>query len=265
VVAIQRLGQAKRANQAAGREIYCPFDIMNRTETFIRQGQLTMVAAAPGTGKSAVVQAWLQRGNDEGNHNSVLYFSADTDPVTMWVRAAAIVTGYEQSDIMRMIQEGNDAGLIAEVQKAAGHMEFSFNTAPTDEDVMREVEAYCIKWGAYPEVIVMDNLSNLYAGDGSEFEALQGNCDFLHTLARQTNAAVITLHHVTGDYENGDKVIPLGGLRGKLSKTPETIFTLFRRGQQLMVTPVKLRNGSANPSGNIQLPVVVDLGRMDFS
>lgn len=260
-----QLGQAKKAHAAAGRPIYSPFHVMNDNRTFVRQGQLAMIAAAPGTGKSYLSQALLQRGDDEGRKNSVFYMSSDTDPVTMWTRAACIVTGYESHEIERMVEEGNDMGLIAEVRKAAGHMEFSFNTSPTDEDVMREVEAYSVKWGAYPEVIVQDNLSNLYAGDGSEFEALQGNCDFLHTLARQTNAAIITLHHVTGDYEDGDKAIPLGGLRGKLSKTPETILTLFRRGKQTMVCPVKNRNGTASAQAQIQLPIVVDLGRGQFS
>lgn len=259
-----QLGQAKKAHAAGGRPIYSPFSVLNDNRTFIRQGQLTMVAAAPGTGKSALVQAWLQRGDDEGRKNSVFYMSSDTDPVTMWTRAACIVTGYESHEVERMVSEGNDMGLVAEVRKAAGHMEFSFNTSPTDDDIMREIEAYAVKWGAYPEVIVQDNLSNLYAGDGGEFEAMQGNCDFLHGLARQTNAAVVTLHHVTGDYEDGDKAIPLGGLRGKLSKTPETIFTLFRRGQQLMTCPVKMRNGSASAQAQIQLPIVVELGRMAF-
>lgn len=231
----------------------------------MRRGQLTMVAAAPGTGKSALVQAILQRGNDAGNHNRVLYVSSDTDAVTMWTRSAAIAAGYDTSSIERMVREGNAFGLEAEVARATSHMQFSYNTSPSDEDLHREVEAYATRFGIYPEVIVQDNLMNLYAGDGDEFQALQGNCDFLHELARDTGAAVITLHHVTGEYENGDKPIPLGGLRGKVSKTPEVILTLFRRGDQLIVCPVKNRNGRASPQASWQLPMYVDLSRMKFS
>ncbi|HAP89271.1 MAG TPA: hypothetical protein DCR15_05675, partial [Arthrobacter bacterium] len=263
--AIQTLNQARRKNAAAGTPIECPINGLNVNEVFMRRGQLTLVAAASGVGKSALVQAILQRGNDHGARNSSLYFSADTDETTMWIRAGCIATGYDSSGIEQMIRSDNVAGLEAEVAAATKHMAFVYNTAPSDEDVLREVEAYSVKYGVYPEVIVIDNLMNLYAGEGEEFAALQGNCDFLHTLARQTKAAVIALHHVMGDYSNGDKPVTRAGLRGKIDKTPEVILSLHRINTQLYICPIKNRNGRADPRAEWQMPVLVDLARMNFS
>lgn len=223
-----------------------------------------MVAAAAGTGKSAVVHAMLQRGNDEGQVNRTLYYSADTDATTMWVRAAAIATGYETSDIERDVRLENVAGYEAEVRAAAGHMEFVYGSSPTGDEVLQQFEAYATRYGIYPEVFCMDNLSNLYAGEGDEFAALQGNLDFLHDLARDTKTAIITLHHVTGEYSNGDKAIPRSGIRGKLDKTPETILTMHRRGDQTYLCPVKNRTGKADARGEWHLPLYSDLARMHF-
>lgn len=238
---------------------------MTKNEVFIRKGQLTLVAAAPGTGKSAVIQSMLQRGNEQGHVNRTLYHSADTDEQTMWVRAAAIATGYETSDIERDLRNGTISGYEAEVRASTAHMEMVFTTSPTGEDVLREFEAYSVKYGGvYPEVFVMDNLANLYAGEGEEFQALQGNCDFLHDLARDTKSAIVTLHHTTGEYTNGDKPIPRSGIRGKIDKTPETILTLHRRGEQLYISPVKNRTGKADPRAEWNLPLYADLSRMHF-
>jgi RecA-family ATPase len=143
-------------------------------------------------------------------------------------------------------------------------MEFAYDTSPSGDDIHREFEAYAIKHGLYPEVFVMDNLANLYAGEGDEFAALQGNCDFLHDLARDTKAAIITLHHTTGEYTNGDRPIPRSGIRGKIDKTPETIITMHRRGEQTFLCPVKNRTGKADPRAEWHLPLYADLARMHF-
>jgi predicted ATPase len=230
----------------------------------MRKGQLTMITAAPGVGKSAVVHAILQRGNDEGQVNRTLYHSADTDQSTMWVRAAAIATGYETSDIERDVRLGNFTGYEAEVRAAASHMEFVYSTSPSGDDILQEFEAYATKYGLYPEVFVMDNLSNCYAGEGDEFAALQGNLDFLHDLARDTKAAIITLHHSTGEYSNGDRPIPRSGIRGKLDKTPELILSMYRRGEQTFMCPIKNRTGKADARAEWHLPLYADLARMHF-
>lgn len=243
-----------------------PFNTLVSAECFIRKSQLTLIAGGPGTGKSAVTQALLQRGDDNGHKNSVFYFSADSDAATMHKRAAAIATGWEQSDIERAIREGNHAGIDAEVASATSHMRFDYRSAPDEKDVLNSLYAYAQTYGEYPEVIVMDNLRNLFIdGVEGEFQALDQATVFLHDLAKDINAAVIGLHHVIGDAENGDKPIPLSGIRGKVTKIPEVCLTLYRQGDVLNVSPVKNRNGKADASGTLSYQIRTDMARMGYT
>lgn len=264
-----RLSQARRKDSNAGEPIQNPFSIIHSTASHIRRGQLSLIAGGPGTGKSAVIQNIIQRGNGlvEGARrvNTCLYFSADSDANTMFKRAVAIETGWEQSEVERLLEEGRMHELDPIVDMAAGHMEWNFRSSPDDSDMHSQVEGYATKYGAYPEVIVVDNLKNLFAGGGGEFEALEGNCEFLHELAKETGAAVIALHHVTGENEDGLKPIPLSGLRGKVSKTPAVVWTLYRTPTHLNISPVKNRNGKAQASGAWTLPIMADLGRMQYA
>lgn len=228
---------------------------------------MTLIAAGPGTGKSMLIQAWLQRGDDRGNKNTVFYQSADSDSFTMNKRAAAIASGYTQDDVEDMYNQGNHAGLDAQVDAATAHMWFDYRSSPTDEDILLEMEAYLAVHGDYPEVIVMDNLKNLSAGEAEgEFQLLEQNCEFLHDLARDTNAAVITLHHVAGEQnENGMIPIPLTGVRGRVTKTPEVVLTLHRTPTHTNISPVKNRNGQAQASGLWFMQLATDLSRGEYT
>lgn len=245
---------------------------MNESKTYFRKGQLALVAAGPGSGKSAVVQFILQKGNglipsrEDRQVNRTFYFSADSDQTTMWKRSAAIATGRTQDQIDDALFAGQIEVYEEAVTRSAGHMRFDYNSSPSDEYILDSIDAYASVYGSFPEVIVCDNLKNLSIdGAEGEFQALEEACGFLHDLARDTNAAVIALHHVTGELEDGTRPIPLSGLRGKVSKTPEVVLTLHRRENNMFVSPVKNRNGIADASGQWILPVNADLSRMIFT
>lgn len=265
------LNQGRRKNAAAGEPLHLPFQVLNESRTYLRKGQLSLVAAGPGSGKTALVHNILQRGNGApvGDPsrlvNKTLYFSADSDSTTIWKRAAAMATGYTQDAIDQFIFSGNIAELEEAVRLAGNHMRWNFESSPTDEYMLNQIEGYASVMGAYPDVICLDNLKNLSIdGVDGEFQALEEGCAFLHDLARDTNAAIIVLHHVTGENEDGQKPIPLSGLRGKVSKTPEVVFTLHRREGSMFISPVKNRNGIADASGQWLLPLQVNLSTMSF-
>jgi len=240
-----------------------PWPQLRSAGAFIRRGQLTLIAAPPGSGKSLFAQALAHRGDDNGDVPSTLYFSADSDAGTFAQRAGAIATGYQLADIQQLISDGNDEGVEAAIAAQTGHMRMDYTSNVTDQDMLDEIDAYAEVFGKYPDLIVMDNLSNLSVdGAENEFHGLQENCFFLHDIARQTNAAVITLHHVAGEYEGSDKPIPLSGLRGKVSKTPELIFTMIRSGELMNVSVVKNRSGKAFADGSNAIGIPVDLSRM---
>lgn len=266
---MQRITQARAKNKAAGEPILMPFKNMKSGGTFIRKGQLTLIAAAPGGAKSAVTQSILQRGDDRGNKNSVFYFCADSSPWDLFTRAAAIETGRTIDDIEREAETDGTERLNKVVDSATRHMMTDFRSDPDDLYITGQLEAYAELYGRYPEVIVMDNLKNLELGNGEdEFRALEDASVFLHDIAKDTNAAVIALHHVRGDLEDGYSQLPLSGIRGKVSKTPSLILTLWRREMQngllINASVVKARGGKGDPSGNMYYPLMADLSRMSF-
>jgi len=241
---------------------------MVSTKTLIRRGEMTLVAAGPGTGKSAIVQAIAQRGNDRGQLNTALYFSADSDSSTMFKRAASIHSGWTQSDVEAILEDGDAKGVEAAVNKAAGHIRWCFESSPSEELILLEIEAYAATFGAFPELLIFDNLKDVSMGVGEgEFQMLEEACVFMKGLARDTNAAVIALHHVSGALEDGLTPIPLSGLRGKVSKTPAVVLTLHRSqdGKHLNLSPVKVRSGTADASGRWFLPIAISLDRMSFT
>lgn len=196
----------------------------------------------------------------------MLYLSADTDPAVQYKRVASMATGYS-GDYVALQMEHHAEELDKIVAGASGHITFDFNPYPGGDDVIDQVNAYVEVHGVYPDMIIMDNLKNLRLEDGArsgEFDELEGSCEFLQLLARQTGAAVVTLHHVTGYYEAGDQHIPLSGIRGKVTKTPEVVLTLFKDPNFMYVSPVKNRDGRSDSSGKFWASMAMELARMSF-
>lgn len=261
---MQSLTQARQKNTSAGEPIYCPVRGLNEKGTFFRRGQLTMIVAGPGSGKTALFHAILHHGNGNGLTNSAMFFSADSGPDVIWQRAASLSTGYTGEEVNQMLATGNHESLDQAVRTKSSHIKFDFTSSPSMEHILTEVGAYADIYGAYPEVIVMDNLKDLYVGLEDEFRSLEEGCMFLKDLARQTNAAVITLHHAGGAFEDGTVAIPMSGARGKVSKTPAVMVTISRIGEEMRLATVKNRTGKADATGKSYVPVRSDLGRMRF-
>lgn len=260
---MQTFVQGRRKSLNAGEPIHMPWSQLKAEGAFVRRGQLTLIVASAGTGKSLFAHSLVQRGDDNGNVNNAFYVSSDSDSSVMFKRSAALATGYAMEDIDRLVRDNNAEGLESAVANATGHIRLDFRPQVSDQDLLDSIDAYAEVYGRYPEVVVVDNLSNLSAGDGGDdFSSLQDNCYFLQELARETNCAVIATHHTNAAHEATGQPVPLSGVKDRLSKTPEVIFTLFRSGESLGVSPVKNRNGRASADGSNPIMLHADLSRM---
>lgn len=264
-----RATQARARNSHSGEPVLSPFRILNSSDVFLRKDGVVLVAGGPGTGKTALVQSLVQRGDDKGNTNSVLYFSADSSPWDLYSRAAAIATGREMKDIEEEIKRDGPERMDAIVNAATAHMWLDFKNTPDDEHIADTLEAYAEIHGDYPEIVVMDNLKDCMVSDtDDEWKALEDGMMFLKEVAKTTHACVIALHHVSGALEDGYSQIPLSGLRGKVGKTPAMVLTLHREvnGQRSMlnISVVKQRSGKADASGRLYYSLLMDLAKMSF-
>lgn len=234
------------------------FKILEANGVHIRRGQLTLVAAAPGGGKSLFTLSTVMNAKVPG-----FYFSADTDAFTMYLRAASKETGWLMTDIETVVKAGRTELIDAKLN-ANDTVRFSFDPSPTLDDIDEELMAFAMTYGEWPHLIVVDNLRNVDVQGDADGDAL---CDYLHALARKTGAAVIALHHVTGQYNNGNIPIPLGGIMGQIGKVPELILTLYRQGgdfgpMTMRVCPVKNRTGRADPTAELSYPLIYEPERM---
>lgn len=136
---------------------------------------------------------------------------------------------------------------------------FNYSASPSLDDIELSMKAYEEVYGDYPSLVVVDNVTNV-RGDGGDpedpFSGLESLSDYLATMARDTEACVVGLHHVTGGYNDAAKPIPLSGVKGQITRVPSMVLTLHKKPgagdwepDTLCVSTAKNRGGRADPSG----------------
>ncbi|MCZ4097327.1 MULTISPECIES: DnaB-like helicase C-terminal domain-containing protein [unclassified Streptomyces] len=245
---ILTLTQALHTRGNSGEPIPTVFKALDAIGVTFRQGQLHLIAAGPGTGKSAfALNLALKSGVP------TMYFSADSDAFTQYVRAAAHVTGWTTNDVEAAIHN-KQTTTIDSALETYGNIRWNFDASPSIDEIEESLRAYAMVYG-YPAITIIDNVTNVDAPEMGEGHAgLDELCAFFHDLARQTGTAVILLHHVTGIYNDGMSPIPLSGIKGQVGRVPEVILTMHRGGTEyegysLRVSNVKNRGGRADASG----------------
>lgn len=232
--------------------------------TFLR-GQLCLVCAGPGTGKSAFVLTYALRARVP-----TLYFSADSDSFTQLSRSVSILTGKTLAESSRMVREErlNGAGELLDDLPVL----FKYDASPSLSQIEDPLEAFAQLYGEYPALVVIDNITNVRTdteSDDDPFAGLEGLMDYLHDMARKTGACVVGLHHVTGPYNDSGRAIPLSGVKGQIARVPEMVLTLHRASSEfgpdvLNVSTVKNRSAKADPSGNTFVGLAFDGARMSI-
>ena len=85
---------------------------------------------------------------------------------------------------------------------------------------------------------------------GEEFASMRAIMKELKYLARDTNSAIVVLHH-TSEAVVGSPCQPRSAIQGKVSQLPALICTLGTIGTSLGVAPVKNRYGRADANGTL--------------
>lgn len=215
---------------------------------FLR-GQLCLICAGPGTGKSAFVLAYALKARVP-----TLYFSADSDAFTQLSRSLSILKGWDNDKATRLVRSNDLREAEAEFHDVP--IRFKYEASPTLTQIEMSMQAYDEVYGDYPALVVVDNITNVIssADEPDPFSGLEALMDYLHTMARNTASCVVGLHHVQGQYNDGNIPIPLSGVKGQIARVPELVLTLHRVASEfgpdtLNVSTVKNRAGRMDPSG----------------
>lgn len=258
---MQSLSLAMRATKERGAPLPVVFKGLGDLGALFRRGQTSLICAAPGGGKSAIAThlALFQDYTGEGDFVPTMYFSADSDEATLGDRATAAIVRKDTMTVHDLLQKGDPTTWQAQ-EDATNHIWMNFDPGPSIDYIANEVDAYCYATGSYPHMIVIDNIMNVNAGGGGGMEMgnLYNCMEAFNILSRETGAHVMVLHHATGEFTNGDVVIPRTGIMGKIDKVPRLILTLHKAADGIMgISVVKNSNGPADALGidvQVQVP-----------
>lgn len=189
-----------------------------------------------------------------------LYVSPDTDQHDTAIRCISIREGLTADAAEQGIALGA-VDLADVVSDFRDWLRFTFDPAPTVDDVDLELMAFEEQFGAPPEVLVVDTLSDVHANDEDEYRGYRKTMAALHVFARATNALVLVLHHSTGEFDADLAPPPRRAINGKLSKVPELILSIARNNQHLGIAVVKQRSGFQDPTAQSPIWLSVDASK----
>lgn len=225
----------------SGATIPAVFNSLDAAGIRLRRSELSMIAGPPGAGKSTLALYLALRAGVR-----TLYFSADTSAHTMSLRTLAALTARPQGEIEGWMRE--DPTWAKRTLSHASHIRWCFESAPTLEDIRDEINVYREVIGDEPELIVIDNAIDVTFQDGDEWSSLRSLMRELKWWARDTEAAVLVLHH-TSESVPSNPCPPRAAIHGKVSQTPAMILTVAPSDFGLGICPVKNRYGWADQYG----------------
>lgn len=218
-------------------------DMYDRGNLLYR-GSVVMVAGMPAAYKSMFVLNLVHTMNIP-----TLYISADSDASVQISRLAAMITKHPSRQIRTALEE---APAYYETVLAQSRVQFSFDSNPDAYDIESEINAWVELYDEYPEIIVVDNLRNVFSGADNEHGGYKVIQQRLIDIARETGACVITMHHMKeggeGKYARSSTwPAKRKDVDGMVNQLPDFILSVAREGDIFRLVPVKDRNGSDDP------------------
>lgn len=213
------------------------------------RGGVTLIGGTPGSMKTMLLLDLVDK-----LKAPTLYLSNDATSATMVSRALARRTR-QDSKLMRD-RAFSDPDWAGEVLHDMDYIRWNFDRAPTLEDIERELTAFDELWGEPPHVVVVDVLMKVdyhEEGGGTKESIIR----YLDKLAAENNAAFFVAAH-TSENVPGNPTQPMSSFLDKIAKLPETALTLAYKDGILNVAPVKVRDGTADASGNTFVSFMID-------
>jgi len=188
-------------------------------------------------------------------------FSTDSDDLTMASRLLANATGRptDQMRVMALQQPEAAAKVLAEKY---GHIKWAFDSDQTGDGIWHNLYAYATRFGDWPRLVVVDILSDItFESAESEWAALRASMKQLNVVARETNAAVILVHHASEASRTND-MYPCPGREAIMGKDPRHPVLMMTFGKDsrgdLHAACVKNRHGEADATGHTSFRMGID-------
>lgn len=256
---MRSLLQVVRGTSEAGKDLPGILPALTGASIMFRRGQLHVVAGQPGRGKTLMALWYAVTCGED-----VLYFSADSDQGTVVNRVSAVLMGKTVNEIKEMRKTESVSVIEDELWELNRRVRIDSDPHPSMDDIYDEVLAYIELFGKAPSAIFVDNLMNVQSMHENEWTGYRDTMRALHGLARETEAAVVVLHHVSENDSKPNRPAAMRALMGKVAALPETIITVAMDGDQYHVCAVKNRDGEADPMAENPITVYVDAPSMSL-
>lgn len=253
---MQSLAKLVRGGVPAGEPLPDVYETLARAQIRFRRGEVGLVAGPTGSMKTMFVCSLAH-----AMGLRTMYFSNDSNEMTVISRMVARVRGVPNTDRLKLrILE--DPEWAAEALSEVDHIRWSFDAAPTLDDIKEEVEAYEELYGEYPEVIVVDILTKVDYSEESQYTTDNTIVKELDTLARDTGAAVILVGHTSETEKNqpakGAQCQPRHAILQQISRLPTLVLTVAYNYGTFFFSPVKSRHSFSDPTGETSFRLKVD-------
>lgn len=234
-----------------GRKLPDPYRSLGEEGIHFRRGSVSMIAGTPGSYKSVLalnmITTWAHKGV------SSLYLSADADEFTVVRRLSGITTG----DGIDVVENNIIRKNAEKYEQALGRLEgveFEYEQFDMDNIAYR-VKSYEQIYGAYPDVVVLDNLID-FVSSPMAFDEMLVLIKALDAFSKEIKCHVLILHHakLQGGANNANRApnaAPRANsqppadweIQGRLTQLPRLALTLAAGGFNLNMACVKNTNG----------------------
>lgn len=244
------IAQAAARRGSAGQPLPGMYEPLRARGIEVCRGQLSLIAAPPGAGKSTLAMNLMVRMGVP-----TLAFLLDTDQLSAAARFGSIVTGYPFAQVKANIDAySDDLSSLRDMQVVFSAMDM--------DDIRLQVSAYEQRYGLPPDLVVVDNIGNLASAMENEWALTKALCLELDVLARENQCAVLACAHMT-DLETTN---PAGRtkLLGKVSQYPRLILSVAYDPVtwEYKVSAVKNSSGPSDVGASHPTTMFADFGRM---